>query len=242
MRPYVAIIPTILAFTSSISAHIVLSNPVPFAGGDQNPLAENGVDFPCGKDKINRYPVSEINAWKAGSIQYISFLGTAIHSGGSCQFAFSTDANPSAESKWNVIHSVIGGCPMSIPDGVSANADVFFGIPASASWPIPDPIPVKIPEDIPNGRLTFAWIWFNKTGNREMYMKCAPVTITGGASSAEALQRRPEIFKANIGNGCHTIANFNVNFPQPGTSVDRRGTVQGNGFTGDCGSPFPSLR
>ena len=232
MKFTAAIATAILAFTSSTSAHLLLSNPVGFAGTSQDPLAENGSNFPCGSGGYN---VAKMNHWKAGSTQTVRMIGTAVHSGGSCQFAISTDAHPNKNSKWRVIHSVIGGCPMNMPDGTSMNADQFLKIPASATWPIPDKFPVKIPKDVPNGKVTFAWIWFNKTGNREMYMKCAPITITDGASNANAFNKRPEIFKANIGNGCHTTAGVNVNFPHPGSSSEKRGTVKGNGFTGNCG-------
>lgn len=235
MKMNTAIAAAILAFTSSVSAHMVLSNPVPFTGGDQSPLGETGADFPCGKDQANGYTVGTMNTWEAGSTQEISFLGTAVHSGGSCQFAFSTDPKPGKNSQWKVIHSVVGGCPMNMPDGVSANANDFLGIPASASWPVPDKVKVTVPKDTPNGQLTFAWIWFNKTGNREMYMKCAPVTVKGGAADATAFNARPDIFKANIGNGCHATAGQNVNFPNPGASVEIKGTVSGDGFTGSCG-------
>ena len=223
MKMNAAIAAAILAFTSSVSAHMVLSNPIPFTGGDQAPLGETGADFPCGKDMANGYTVGTMNTWTAGSTQEVSFLGTAVHSGGSCQFAFSTDPKPTKSSQWKVIHSVVGGCPMNMPDGVAANADTFLGIPASASWPVPDKVKVTVPKDTPNGQLTFAWIWFNKTGNREMYMKCAPVEITGGAGNANALNKLPKIRKANIGNGCTTVEGKDVNFQT------------GDGFVGNCG-------
>jgi hypothetical protein len=237
MKINAVIAAAILAFTSGTSAHLVLSNPIPFSGGNQDPLnLETGADFPCGIDMANGYTVGTMNTWEAGSTQEVSFLGTAVHSGGSCQFAFSTDTKPGPQSSWKVIHSVIGGCPMNAPDGVSGNAEKLVpGVVPSASWPIPDKFPVEIPKDTPNGPLTFAWIWFNKTGNREMYMKCAPVTITGGADSTDTFNARPEIFKANIVNGCNTVEGVNVNFPNPGDSVESRGTVAGDGFTGSCG-------
>jgi LysM repeat protein len=51
-----------------------------------------------------------------------------------------------------------------------------------------------------------------------MYMNCAAVTITGTGSST--LDDRPDIFKANIGNGCKTTEETDVEFPNPGPDVD----------------------
>ena len=53
-----------------------------------------------------------------------------------------------------------------------------------------------------------------------MYMNCAAVEITG--STGEDMikfDERPEIFQANIDNGCATKANTDVNFPAPGPDV-----------------------
>jgi len=216
----------ILAFTSGANAHMRLKNPVPFAGVDQAPLAENGGNFPCG----GGYTVQTMNTWAAGSTQTIEFLGSAVHSGGSCQFAFTTDATPSPSSSWKVIHSVIGGCPKNIEGN----------LPADAEGTGADKFPITIPKETPSGQLTFAWIWFNKTGNREMYMKCAPVTVTGVAADASAFNSFPDIFKANIGNGCTTLEGQNVNFPNPGAATSSNGPAGSPGFTGSCGGGAPS--
>ena len=48
-------------------------------------------------------------------------------------------------------------------------------------------------------------------------MNCAMVTIAGGASP-HALSG-PEVFKANIGNGCTTAAGTDVVFPNPGPNI-----------------------
>jgi len=222
MKINATIAAAILAFTSTSSAHMLLNTPAPFTTGSQDPLSENGSDFPCGKDRLAGYPVGQVNKWAAGSTQTVTFKGTAIHSGGSCQFALTTDDKPGPNSKWHVISDKIGNCPMNT-GGKTGNADQILGIPASAAWPVPDKFPITIPKDAPNGKATFAWIWFNKTGNREMYMKCAPVEITGGAKDASALNKLPEIRKANIGNGCSTVAGKDVNFQT------------GDGFVGNCG-------
>lgn len=67
-----------------------------------------------------------------------------------------------------------------------------------------------------------------------MYMNCVAVTITGGGAGLTAY---PEIFKANIGNGCIVPAGVNVDFPNPGKDVARSsgnaGTVP-NSTWGTC--------
>ena len=47
-------------------------------------------------------------------------------------------------------------------------------------------------------------------------MNCASITISGGATETSAFDKRPEIFQANIDNGCKTTANTQVEFPEPG--------------------------
>ncbi|KAJ3495381.1 hypothetical protein NLG97_g3435 [Lecanicillium saksenae] len=71
----------------------------------------------------------------------------------------------------------------------------------------------------------FAWSWFNKIGNREMYMNCAHVTIAGGRSlakrsPADPFGSRPSMFAANVGRGCGTTEGCDLKFPKPGPDVD----------------------
>jgi hypothetical protein len=70
-----------------------------------------------------------------------------------------------------------------------------------------------IPNEVQNGNAILAWTWFNNVGNREMYMNCAPVLISGGSNQIYSL---PGLFTANIGNGCSTTEDFNTDFPSPG--------------------------
>ena len=111
-----------------------------------------------------------------------------------------------------VIRSMIGGCPVT--------TSYSFTIPSSA----------------PSGRALFAWTWFNKIGNREMYMNCAVVDIVGTSTSAlSGLQ----IFKANIvtqGN-CSTIEGTEVVFPRRGADV-----VYGGGYAGQIPGDDPRLK
>lgn len=53
-----------------------------------------------------------------------------------------------------------------------------------------------------------------------MYMNCAVIDITGEmGEDAVKFDDRPEIFKANIDNGCSTPAFTDINFPAPGPDV-----------------------
>lgn len=106
------------------------------------------------------YDVTQMNSWTAGEAQTIRFVGSAVHGGGSCQFSLSEDLQPTKNSRWKVIHSVVGGCPATAEENL-------LGGPAS---PIPDTFEVVLPKELPSGTYTFAWTWFNKKGNREIYM------------------------------------------------------------------------
>lgn len=65
-------------------------------------------------------------------------------------------------------------------------------------------------------------------------MNCAVVTIGGGKRRVKkrALSG-PQIFVANVGNGCSTQAGTDVIFPNPGSDVTRSGSRQA-GPVGTC--------
>jgi hypothetical protein len=200
------------AFAASASAHMIMTNPVPFGKATLNnsPLAP--ADFPC-KQRNGVYAVDTMNQWDAGTTQVVSFAGTAVHGGGSCQFSITTDTEPTEASKWKVIHSVVGGCPSDADGNLS---------PGQA----PGTFPVEMPSDIPDGRYTFAWTWINKVGQREFYMNCAPIQVGSGsgkasaASNAQALSALPDMFVANLPNTeCATTEGQDFQYPNPGQSV-----------------------
>jgi hypothetical protein len=92
-----------------------------------------------------------------------------------------------------------------------------------------------IPNDVANGDALFAWTWFNYEGNREMYMNCADVTVTGGQGTVDSFESAyPEIFVANVGNGCKTVELEETVFAHPGKQV-----IYGSGVSASS-SPFPS--
>ena len=101
-----------------------------------------------------------------------------------------------------------------------------------------------IPADAPSKeKALFAWTWFNRQGNREMYMNCAVVDIVGSkAKTNPKAFVMPEIFKANIFGvaTCITKEGVDIVFPNPGKSIKYGGPYAGNppkGFTVVDGCP-----
>ncbi|PKY09301.1 hypothetical protein P168DRAFT_332918 [Aspergillus campestris IBT 28561] len=216
---------------SSVSGHIQMSNPYPLRsplnkdGSGQkdysytNPLSTDGSDYPCKGYAKDEF--KSVANYSPGQEYDLELQGSATHNGGSCQIGLSYDQGKT----FRVIHSMLGECPQ-------AKKYKF-----------------KIPQDAKSGQALLSWSWFNKVGNREMYMNCAQVTIGGGHSKREqstrSLIRRggfdslPEIFQAN-NNGpgkCRTIEGQAVKFPQPGSSV--QGEAGGDkGYECEGSAPF----
>ncbi|KAI9754477.1 MAG: hypothetical protein M1815_005622 [Lichina confinis] len=242
----------------AVDAHMLMDSPVPMNKDnlDNGPLAADGSDYPC-KQRPGVYDDDGANAPMAlGSTQQLSFTGSAVHGGGSCQISISYDLEPTADSDFRVIHSIVGGCPAAVDGNLPENPN---GNGAST-------FDFQIPADLPTGKATLAWTWFNRIGNREMYMNCARVVIGGGggggggggADASAKLRRResrpilrrdqsafealPVMFKANINNGCTTVESTDLEFPDPGASVERAGSGSTGPPTGSCaaGSTGPT--
>ncbi|GAM36298.1 hypothetical protein TCE0_018r05283 [Talaromyces pinophilus] len=210
----------VLLAASTVQGHMIMTSPQPFGIATLNnfPLSGDGSDFPC-KQRSGVYAftadVLTANTYHVGDSPLLSFQGGATHGGGSCQISLTTDLEPTKDSTWFVIHSIEGGCP----------ANVAGNIGEDASAPDPTTFNFTVP-DIAAGRYTLAWTWFNRIGNREMYMNCAPVEILSKAGSKKrdeetSLSKRadfPEMFVANI-NGCNTTEGIDIRFPNPGDSV-----------------------
>jgi LysM repeat protein len=199
------------ALASSAYAHMEMTNPIPFRSklnkntpeGNKDfsmttPLSGSGSDFPCKgylKDLGTPGGVSTAS-WAPGSAQKLGITGGAAHNGGSCQLSLSYDGGKT----FKVIKSLEGGCVNP------AGGDQTFDF--------------TVPADAKAGDAVFAWTWFNHTGNREMYMNCAAVTITG--SGTNDLSSNPDMFVANVGdkgNGCGTTGETDLKFPNPGADV-----------------------
>ncbi|KFA62142.1 hypothetical protein S40285_01712 [Stachybotrys chlorohalonatus IBT 40285] len=215
---------TLAGLVSAASAHILMTNPVPFAGSSSSPLEGSGSNYPC--QAVSYAADGSVNTYAQGSTQQLAFKGTAVHGGGSCQVSVTTDLEPTVNSVWKVIKSIEGGCPAQDAAGNLGN-DANLEVPFKYSF--------DIPEDLAAGQYVLAWTWFNKIGNREMYMNCAPITVTGSSGSSSALSALPDMFKANIGNGCSTTEGTDVKFPDAGSVVE-----QLNGATSVFAAPVGS--
>lgn len=210
-----------------------LANPVPFKGAIKDPInPSKGVAFPC---QGSSYEITSMNEWTAGSDVTVSFPPdqTATHGGGSCQISVTKDQKPTKDSVWKVIHSIEGGCPTTNSGNINNPKDLgSFGF--------------KVPSELPEGEMTMAWTWFNKVGNREMYMNCAPINVSGG--TGKGFEDLPDMAVANIGDGsCTTTEGSDYTFKSPGKSVAKLGTgpfmeLCGGAASGGAGfgAPVPS--
>ena len=236
--------PTIwsLLFVSLTHAHVKLVHPVPYGASslNTNPLQQSGEDWPC-KQRDGVYDVKQWNIMPINSVQTISFQGQATHGGGSCQISLTRDIPPTKDSVFKVIKSIQGGCPSANPGNVGTDP---FGYGA-------DSFNFSIPDAVSPANYTLAWTWFNKIGDREMYMNCAPVTVTSasakrrrGRSSrtlrlrADGMDSLPDMFRANSGNGCSTAESGTVlAIPAAnlGKDVQRIGSEPLTPPVGNCG-------
>jgi hypothetical protein len=210
------------ALLASAQAHIIMSSPVPYSVDkiDNSPITQS--QFPCKSQ--NGFTVSTMNNMAVGEKQTIKFKGTAVHGGGSCQLSVTMDTNPTPDSVFKVIKSIEGGCP-----GVDGKTNEYD---------------FELPDSIPNGKATFAWTWFSKmSGAPELYMNCAPIEVSGGASDKTKFEALPDMAVMNIGEGCTSPQNFATQFTNPGSVVQNGGTNDLKPPTGNCGSgtsPAPS--
>lgn len=217
----------VLGLASIASAHIKMAEPVPYGAGSLNnsPLEADGSDFPC-KQRPDVYDAAGAsNVYAQGSTQQLKFIGSAVHGGGSCQVSITTDLKPDANSVWKVIKSIEGGCPAK---------DTAGNLPDNAGGEVPFSYGYTIPDELAAGNYTIAWTWQNKIGNRELYMNCAPLQVTGDKSDDGLFDTLPNMFVANIGNDCETLHGTDLEYPNPGKDVDRF-NGQTSAFAGPTG-------
>ncbi|KAK2771010.1 hypothetical protein FQN53_005247 [Emmonsiellopsis sp. PD_33] len=214
-----------------VHAHMEMSEPLPLRSkfivprpsevdySYTSPLSADGSNFPC-KGYHSSGPIQRTAEYAPGQEYQMTIAGSATHTGGSCQLSLSVDKG----KNFKVIKSIIGGCPE---------------IKRSYTF--------VIPPDTPTGEALFAWTWFNRVGNREMYMNCAQVTITGGNKppskrngASIAFNDRPNIFLANVArhSPCGTYAAQSVIFPDPGPDVEQvQAAMSGQTGSGFCCTP-----
>ncbi|CAG8890739.1 unnamed protein product [Penicillium salamii] len=203
-----------------VYAHLKMTSPEPYSRDaiNNSPLAADGSDFPCKlQSGAFQAPTEESTYW-TGHNNIIKLLGSATHGGGSCQVSLTTDREPTKRSEWKVIKSYEGGCPANVPGHLPGDATSDHSLQ----------LYFAIPEGIEPGKYTLAWTWFNRIGNREMYMNCAPITVANDSpsNSSDDTPKQspafPPMFVANI-NGCITRENVDIRFPWPGSIVEYNG-------------------
>ncbi|CAE7207279.1 Retinal domain containing protein [Pyrenophora teres f. teres] len=204
------------ALFATVNAHVKMSNPVPFSVAELDTAPVTQADYPC-KSKLG-FKVSKVNEMKVGEKNTLALDGSAVHGGGSCQLSVTLDTEPTVNSVFKVIMSMEGGCP-----GVESKALSYD---------------FTLPDSIPNGNATFAWTWMSKlAGQSELYMNCAPISVTGGASDKTKFEALPDMLKINIDSTCKSVPNAAVQFPNPGQNVLKGATNDAKPPIGDaCGS------
>jgi hypothetical protein len=201
------------ALVAAVNAHMKMSSPAPFnpEGLNNSPLDASGSDFPCKFNGVYTGTGGTTNEYELGSSQTLSFIGSAVHGGGSCQVVMTYDNPPTKDSQWKVIHSIEGGCPArNTPGNLAENPD---GVDPFA-------YPYTIPSDIPAGKGSIGFTWFNKVGNREMYMNCGPLELTGTGGDQSNFDKLPDMVVLNIGDHPKTIESLDYKFKEPGSSVE----------------------
>lgn len=229
------------------NAHLFISSPKPLPGNAiKDPLKDDGSNFPCHGVAL---PGSGGQSMAVGAEQKLAFdlempktqssgvyqggPNTAVHGGGSCQLSITYETDPEKvkqASAWKVIYSIEGGCPTNSlmnldgtyqgPLGPYKNA-ISCDDPHANGIDCVNSFNYTIPEGVKNGQATLAWTWFNNVGNREIYMNCAAVDISGGSDNSD-MSDFPELFLANLGPAYGsglTDAYHNVKFPNPGKFV-----------------------
>jgi hypothetical protein len=200
--------------------HMTLHEPAPYGKPDNSPISSS--NYPC---KVGSgLTANAVTRVTAGTPMPVSFDGSAVHAGGSCQISLSKDGASSLNpgSQFKVIYSIMGGCPGT--DGAGKHFSV------------------NIPKEVPTGDYTLAWTWFNKIGNREMYMNCAPISVAGGQGSDGSFQSLPDMAIYNIAskNDCKTTETKDVQFPNPGRYVETGPGAALAPPTGSCAAGAPS--
>ncbi|KAI0114790.1 hypothetical protein F4814DRAFT_459675 [Daldinia grandis] len=217
---YFSVVAALAQLLAISNGHMIMQTPKPFGGPDLDNSPLTSGNFPCKLkgDPATFYSTSGLdNTMAVGESQSLSFKGSAVHGGGSCQLAITKDLQPSVSTSWQVILSIEGGCPSKSGQG-------------------PDTYDFKIPDGVAPGKYVFAWTWISKlAGQPEYYMNCAPITVTGGKSkrsdneTMELFPRDgqfPELFVANLAdiNSCKTEPSTDPQYPDPGTNVIHPGT------------------
>jgi len=211
------VVAALLFFAGAASGHIRMTQPIPYGTPDTSPLKASGSDYPCKLQQVDGFNASTVTDLKVGSTFHVAFYGKATHNGGSCQFSLTKDRQPSAKSSFKTIYSILGGCP-----GLKGRTTTYD---------------IPVPSEVPNGDYSLSWSWYNNIGNRELYMNCAPVRISGSSASDSDFESLPNMALYNLAdfNTCKTVETYDVEFPNAGKYVEKGTTYKPMAPAG-CGS------
>ncbi|PVH70820.1 lytic polysaccharide monooxygenase, partial [Cadophora sp. DSE1049] len=206
-----------LFLLSSASCHLFVGNPPPLRwhqditllimplNGDPNAFPPIGQQpFPCKgfHADIDGPGGDPVASWTAGQDVTFSYVLQSAHSGGSCQVALSYDKGKT----WVVVQTWEGNCPRAQTPGTVTN---IYDVDQNYTF--------SIPEDFPTGhRVIFAWVWINATGNREYYMSCSSVNISGSGPVPTITPAGPPLLVANLDpmkQECYTKEGTSVIYP-----------------------------
>jgi hypothetical protein len=227
MKFSTALIAAVAAIPGFVAGHIRMTTPLPYGGRndfDLFPLDPTGANFPCAVDASKMVFPPDAPTLSVGQSS-LTLQGSAVHGGGSCQVSITYDKVPTANSVFRVLKSFEGGCPME--NGVQnlgGSQDLTLGF--------------EIPAEVASGEAVLVWSWFNKVGNREMYMRCAPVNIKSSTTDKNAINddaKFPIMFRANIGSAgqnCATPPTTDLIFPNPGPNLVGKGNAAPTGCNG----------
>ncbi|KAJ2554017.1 hypothetical protein EV175_002734 [Coemansia sp. RSA 1933] len=170
------------ALVASVSAHMTIIDPCPRFSPwctHEPPALPAGVQYDYSIKspidpastllcKSNTSWPSPVATWTAGQSITVQFYPDgAAHGGGHAQFSVSYDGG----NTFAVVYEVL--------------KYMFFNGPSSSNTPEVLSYTFTLPADLPNSdSVIFAWSWVNAIGNREFYMNCADVAITGSSSSS----------------------------------------------------------
>ncbi|TPX38152.1 hypothetical protein SmJEL517_g00269 [Synchytrium microbalum] len=179
----------ILAALPAAFGHMAMSIPAvrgypnkvqPYDYSITSPLDSTGTRiYPC-QGKAQGPPVATLIP---GSYVSVEIAGGARHNGGHCQWSISYDGG----ANFVVLDTIIRDCLS----------------PASSSNTYDYQVP--LPADLPGSpNAIFAWSWINSIGNREYYMNCADVAISGSSTGSLT---GPRLFVANL-PGTPTVPEF----------------------------------
>ena len=121
---------------SGASSHMIMKTPTPYGAASINnsPLVADGSDYPC-KQRPGVYDKgSASNTMAVGSQQSLSFTGSAVHGGGSCQLSLTKDLKPTKDTDFRVILSIEGGCPASAEVRIFPSVYPFFFSDANSEF------------------------------------------------------------------------------------------------------------